>query len=70
MQLSTIEKRVHHLGLKSENHETRLDAHDVALKALGVELAWMKKLLFVGVGVGIGLSPDAIVAVVQLISGG
>ena len=53
----TLEQRLAGMQTKDAVQDERLDQHERMLKALGADVRWTKKVLYVAVGALLGVAP-------------
>ena len=53
----TLEQRLASMQTKDAGQDERLDQHEGMLKALGADMRWTKKVLYISVGVLLGVAP-------------
>ena len=53
----TLEQRLAGMQTKDAVQDERLDQHEGMMKALGADVRWTKKVLYVAVGALLGVAP-------------
>jgi hypothetical protein len=64
----SVEQRLATHDTNNALHEHRLDQHDIVLEAIGADIRWTKKILYLAVGALLGIAPvTTATAVVRLL---